>query len=247
MGRADSHHSSTIDLTLAPPLRPLRPFGCAQGMLCVFVSYHPPPPADTHAVNMYNEAGWRAREYESAMEVEPLDAGAVTIREARVSDAAKCLEYLRTTSAEPGRMLPVDADEWDMPVQDEEAFIQHMAATPNCLMLVVEAQDEIVGILTCNGGTRRAMRHAVTLGVSLREDYRDRGLGHRLMQRTVDWARSNGVTRIELHVYVENARAIHLYEKFGFKIEGRRPHAYYHNGRYIDDLVMGLLLQPNAE
>lgn len=176
------------------------------------------------------------------MEAQPLDAGSVAIREARVSDAARCLDYLREVSAEPGRMLPVDADEWDMPVHDEEAYIQHVAAAPNCLMLVVETEGDIVGILTCNGGARRAMRHAVTLGVSLRKDYRDMGLGHQLMQRTVDWARTSGVTRIELHVYVENVRAIHLYEKFGFKIEGRRPHAYYHNGRYIDDFVMGLLL-----
>jgi RimJ/RimL family protein N-acetyltransferase len=182
------------------------------------------------------------RERTRRVEAQSLDAGPVAIREARVSDAAKCLEYLRTTSAEPGRLLPVDADEWDMPVQDEEAVIQHMAATPNCLMLVVEAEGEIVGLLTCNGGTRRSVRHATTLGVSLRKDYRDRGLGHQLVQRTIDWARSSGITRIELHVYVENARAIHLYEKFGFNIEGRRPRAYYHNSRYIDDFVMGLVL-----
>jgi RimJ/RimL family protein N-acetyltransferase len=176
------------------------------------------------------------------MEALPLDAGLVAIREAQVADAARCLDYLREVSAEPGRMIPVDPDEWDMPVQEEEAFIQHMSATPNCLMLVVEAEGKIVGILTCNGGTRRAMHHATTLGISLHKHYRDRGLGHQLMQRTVDWARSSGIKRIELHVYVQNARAIHLYEKFGFKIEGRRTGPFYHDGNYIDDFVMALLL-----
>ena len=171
-----------------------------------------------------------------------MDTGSVVIREGRVSDAAGCLDYLREVSAEAGIMLPVDPDEWDMPVQDEEGFIQHMIATPNSLILVVEDKGKIVGILTCNGGGRRAMRHATTLGITLHKDYRDKGLGHRLMQRTVDWARANGVTRIELHVYVENAKAIHLYEKFGFTVEGRRTAPYYHNGKYIDDLVMALLL-----
>ncbi|HVF98546.1 MAG TPA: GNAT family N-acetyltransferase [Chloroflexia bacterium] len=176
------------------------------------------------------------------MEAQPVDAGPVVIREARVSDAAKCLDYLREVSAEPGVMLPVDSDEWDMSVQEEEAFIEHMVAAPNCLILVVEAEGKIVGILTCNGGARRAMRHAVTLGITLHKHYRDKGLGHQLMQRTLDWARSSGITRIELHVYVQNAKAIHLYEKFGFKIEGRRTRPYYHNGNYIDDYVMALLL-----
>ena len=50
------------------------------------------------------------------------------------------------------------------------------------------------------------------------------------------------VTVLELEVYPDNAPAIHLYEKFGFRTEGRRPRAILHRGRYIDALVMGLLL-----
>ncbi|HEY0072142.1 MAG TPA: GNAT family N-acetyltransferase [Chloroflexia bacterium] len=176
------------------------------------------------------------------MQAQPLAAGPTVIREARVSDAAGCLDFLRALTSEPGVMIPADPDEWDMPVQEEEAFIQHMIATPNCLILVVEAAGKIVGIMTCEGGKRRALRHAVMLGISLHKDYRDQGLGHQLMQHAIDWARSSGVTRIGLFVYVENAKAIHLYEKFGFKVEGRRARPYYHNGRYIDDLVMALLL-----
>ncbi|HEX8229056.1 MAG TPA: GNAT family N-acetyltransferase [Chloroflexia bacterium] len=171
-----------------------------------------------------------------------MDVASVVIREARTSDAAGCLDFLREITAEPDILIPAYPDEWDFPVQDEEAFIQDMLATPNCLMLVVEAEGRIAGILTCHGGKRRAVQHAVMLGISLHKDYRDRGLGHQLMQRAIDWAGATGITRIELFVYVENAKGIHLYEKFGFKVEGRRTRAYYHHGRYIDDLVMALLL-----
>jgi putative acetyltransferase len=63
------------------------------------------------------------------------------------------------------------------------------------------------------------------------------------MARAVEWARNSGVvTRIELDVYVENARARHLYEKFGFEVEGRRRRAIFRDGQYHDDLIMGLLL-----
>ncbi|MEA2574620.1 MAG: hypothetical protein QOH93_1918 [Chloroflexia bacterium] len=171
-----------------------------------------------------------------------MDAASVVIREARISDAAGCLAFLRELTSESDIMIPGYPDEWEFPVHDEEAFIEEMLATPNCLMLVVEAEGRIAGILTCQGGKRRAMQHAAMLGISLHKDYRDRGLGHELMQRAIDWARSSHITRIELFVYVENAKGIHLYEKFGFKIEGRRSHTYYHNGRYIDDYVMALLL-----
>ena len=47
--------------------------------------------------------------------------------------------------------------------------------------------------------------------------------------------------RIELEVYVSNERAIHVYEKVGFRIEGRRRDAVYTRGAYQDVLVMGLL------
>ena len=47
---------------------------------------------------------------------------------------------------------------------------------------------------------------------------------------------------MQLQVSVENAPAIHLYEKFGFAVEGQLRRAYYRDGVYHDNLVMGLLL-----
>lgn len=47
--------------------------------------------------------------------------------------------------------------------------------------------------------------------------------------------------RIELEVYAENARAIHVYEKVGFQLEGTRRQAMFKFGRYQDLRVMGLL------
>ena len=47
--------------------------------------------------------------------------------------------------------------------------------------------------------------------------------------------------RIELEVYAENARAIHVYEKLGFRLEATRRQAIYNRGAYRDVHVMGLL------
>ena len=54
--------------------------------------------------------------------------------------------------------------------------------------------------------------------------------------------------RIELQVFEENARARHLYEKLGFRVEGVRRDAWYQTGHYQDVILMGLLegeLRPN--
>jgi len=47
--------------------------------------------------------------------------------------------------------------------------------------------------------------------------------------------------RIELAVYARNARARHVYEKVGFKVEGRLRDGRYKFGEYDDVIVMGLL------
>ena len=47
--------------------------------------------------------------------------------------------------------------------------------------------------------------------------------------------------RIQLHVFVENKKAIKAYQKCGFQIEGTLRQAMYSQGKYHDFYVMGLL------
>lgn len=49
------------------------------------------------------------------------------------------------------------------------------------------------------------------------------------------------LNRVQLHVAVENLYAINVYKKSGFTIEGTLREAMYHNNRYIDFYVMGIL------
>lgn len=43
---------------------------------------------------------------------------------------------------------------------------------------------------------------------------------------------------LTLEVYSTNKRAIHVYEKLGFKETGRIPKGLFRNGKYIDQVVM---------
>ena len=47
--------------------------------------------------------------------------------------------------------------------------------------------------------------------------------------------------RIELQVYSFNKRAIHVYEKLGFKREGVLRDYLYFNNQYHDAIVMSIL------
>lgn len=54
---------------------------------------------------------------------------------------------------------------------------------------------------------------------------------------------SLGLHRIELEVFAFNARAVHVYEKLGFRHEGVRREALSMDGRYHDAILMALLRQ----
>ncbi len=72
-------------------------------------------------------------------------------------------------------------------------------------------------------------------------EWRGRGLGRRLIERALEAARAFPLARVELAVRADNARAIALYRKVGFEVEGRRQRAMLVDGVYYDDIIMALL------
>jgi len=167
----------------------------------------------------------------------------VIIRQALPQDAAQIIAYLRQVFAEPGVSLITAPGEFNPTTESEARIIIDMARSDNSLFLVAEKDGQIVGQLTLDGGKRRNVRHTAILGITVAQAWRGQGVGRRLMEHAIEWARAGGIlTRIELHVFVRNAHAIRLYESCGFEHEGRRRRAARRDGEYVDDLVMALLL-----
>ena len=167
-----------------------------------------------------------------------------TIREAQPDDAAALLAHIKTVLAEPLIDIPLTPEEYDRSVDEERDILQKYLETPNSRFLVaVDAAGRIIGEANLRGSRPRALQHAVELGLSVNRDWRDQGVGSALIRHLIDWARETGIiTRIELRVYARNARALHVYEKFGFELEGHRRRAIFQDGAYQDDLLMALLL-----
>lgn len=80
--------------------------------------------------------------------------------------------------------------------------------------------------------------HYGRLGISVAKKYRDAGVGFEMITTLVEECRKSGVKLIDLEVFANNPRAIHVYEKTGFRQVGRTPHKRFRNGRYVDDILM---------
>ena len=86
-------------------------------------------------------------------------------------------------------------------------------------------------------------RHRAGMGISVLKDYWGCGLGSYLMQLAIDQTRANGFEQLELGVFSDNTRAIHLYEKFGFERYGIQPRAFkLKDGTYRDEIIMVKML-----
>ncbi len=167
----------------------------------------------------------------------------LVIRPAQPDDAANLIAYVQQLLAEPNLHIPLTTAEFTLTLAEEQQLLAEVAAADNSVVLLAEAGAQIVGELNLKGGKRRATRHSALLGISVRQGWRGQGVGSALMTQAIAWARGSGViTRIELYVYARNEAAQHLYQKFGFEVEGRRRRVIYQNGEYLDDLVMALLL-----
>ncbi|MHA1866354.1 MAG: GNAT family N-acetyltransferase [Candidatus Heimdallarchaeaceae archaeon] len=55
------------------------------------------------------------------------------------------------------------------------------------------------------------------------------------------------LNRIELEVFEFNQRAVHVYEKLGFKHIGRRRKARFYEGKYYDIILMDILIDEYLE
>ena len=167
---------------------------------------------------------------------------AMQVRKARVSDAE---DFARMMS-EPGvfphllQMPYGDADLW------RQRLAEMCATGKGDLLLVVEVDGRVVGAAGLHStGASPRRRHAMGMGIQVQPEWQGRGVGALLMQSLCDYAdRWLGLSRLELIVYTDNARAQALYRRFGFVDEGVHRGYALRDGVYVDALSMARLDPP---
>lgn len=106
---------------------------------------------------------------------------------------------------------------------------------------VLVAEDEtagIVGHLTVEGGPYSRIRHSAYVVAGVRGDFGGRGIGGLLFTALEEWRDRTSVSRLELTVMVHNERALKLYRRHGFEIEGVKKKSLLVDGHYVDEYYM---------
>ncbi len=108
---------------------------------------------------------------------------------------------------------------------------------------VALSEGTVIGWCDITSLSRPIFAHSGVLGIGLLAPYRGQGIGEALMRAALDQAKSVGLTRVELTVRENNKRAIVLYEKLGFVVEGLHRNAVRVDKIYENLISMALLFE----
>lgn len=109
------------------------------------------------------------------------------------------------------------------------------------LQFVALSDGEVVGWCDILPKARPVHAHGGVLVMGLIPAFRGKGHGEALIRATMAAAWTKGLTRIELTVHADNARAIALYRKVGFETEGEMRDAVLIDGEYKNLILMAII------
>ena len=140
----------------------------------------------------------------------------IVYREAEAKDAPELVKHLQCVGAQTDN-LSFDGDTFRISEEKEAKFIERFRRNKNDIMLVALDGDKVVGNAIIERNRVARYSHRAELSITVLHDYWSRGIGSRLMELLIDFAKKSGVEIIYLEVRSDNERAIALYEKFGFE------------------------------
>jgi len=154
------------------------------------------------------------------------DGRTLCIRNAEVSDAQGIQALFTLTHSQTDYLLSY-ADEHSYDLEQEAAFLKRLLESDGEIMLLSEVDGVLCGCASvCAVGRKYKVRHRAEFGISIDEGFWGLGIGKAMTQAAIACAKLANYTQLELSVVADNARAVSMYQKFGFVEFGRNPKGF---------------------
>lgn len=163
------------------------------------------------------------------------------IRNIKIEDAEQFLTMMLALDNET-KMMMLEPGERATDLNAIELMIKNRLDHSNFFM-IAEHNNELVGFMTADRGQCNRIKHSAYIVIGIREKHRGLGIGTKFFDELDKWALENSITRLELTVVTSNQPALHLYQKFGFTIEGTKKNSMVVDGTYVDEYYMAKLLK----
>ncbi len=122
----------------------------------------------------------------------------------QIKDAEITLKIQRDVIKENNYLLNTP-EQFTRTLQEQVQFIHDVLHSDTDTMIVSEYNGEVVGFLLFKASPLKKMSHTGTFGVMLHEDYRNIGIGRKLVEYLIEWAASNPkIDKVSLAVLSSN-------------------------------------------
>jgi len=164
------------------------------------------------------------------------DGRRVVLRTPRMSDLDDLLEFINSLVDEGAEILV----EKRTTREAEADWLGRLLADiekGSVICIAGEVDGKVIANSEVRKGTGKRS-HVGTLGIAIRDGYRDVGIGTEMMRALVEESKRAGLRLLRLTVFDSNVRARHVYETVGFREVGKMPKAIRQGDEYVDEVYM---------
>lgn len=165
----------------------------------------------------------------------------IDVRVARQQDARAILGLCEQVGGETP-FLTFSEQGLGLSVEEEAQIITNYSNSQNSLLLVAEADGQLIGMANITQLNAEKQMHVAEVGICLIKEYWGYGIASMMMEMLMEFAQNSFLKVITLEVAQKNEPAIKLYEKFGFETVGRLRKRLWVEGCYLDSFVMEKIL-----
>ena len=149
------------------------------------------------------------------------------------------VEYRKMLPSDAVAVEVVEKSCFSMP-WSRQSFWEEAVKKDAYYLLAVDCSTDIE-VVICYIGVWLIFGEGHITNVALMPHYQGRGIASAMIKKIIMIIRSMGINSMTLEVRPSNSKALRLYQKFGFKSVGRRPHYYLDNNE--DAEIMWLIFK----
>jgi ribosomal protein S18 acetylase RimI-like enzyme len=141
----------------------------------------------------------------------------VNIRQARTDEVEK-LQFLDDEVFLHDVKFDKDLDMTWAKGEKGKTYFSNLVNDSNSFCLIAEDNDKPVGYLVASSKevSYRKSKCAELQNMGVSPDYRSQGIGSMLVQKCLEWAKTQGYKKVYVSAYFGNTEAIKFYKKNGF-------------------------------
>ena len=112
------------------------------------------------------------------------------------------------------------------------SFVEELSTNQFAIYNVALSNNNVIGY----AGMWKIFFFFYITNIAVHPEFRNAGVGSRLLESLLEICSGNDMEAVTLEVRKSNLAALHLYQKYGFAVEGSRRRYYADNGE--DALIM---------